>query len=110
MKLPISSVKQTQVDLRPIFVAAGLPEPVREFRFAPPRRWRWDYCWPEEMVAVEIQGGVWRSMHHTRGRGYIDDCRKMAEGVLRGWRVLWIPTDWLRDRTALDIISKVLHG
>jgi hypothetical protein len=33
---------------------AGLPDPVEEYRFAPPRRWRFDLAWPERMLAVEV--------------------------------------------------------
>ena len=39
--------------------AAGLPEPIPEYKFHPLRRWRADYCWPIHKVIVEIEGGVW---------------------------------------------------
>lgn len=26
--------------------AEGMPEPMREYRFAPPRRFRFDFAWP----------------------------------------------------------------
>jgi hypothetical protein len=38
--------------------AAGLPEPIREYRFAPSRRWRFDFAWPAAMLAVEVEGGA----------------------------------------------------
>ena len=34
---------------------------VREHRFAPPRRWRFDLAWPAERLAVEVDGGRWQS-------------------------------------------------
>ena len=40
--------------------AAGVAGWEREFRFAPPRRWRLDFAWPAVRVAVEIEGGIWR--------------------------------------------------
>lgn len=38
---------------------AGLPEPTREFRFHPVRRWRADFAWEAQKVLVEIQGGLY---------------------------------------------------
>ena len=40
-----------------------------EYRFSPPRRYRWDFCHPESKVAIEIQGGVWmRKSGHSGER------------------------------------------
>lgn len=33
--------------------AAKLPAPEREYRFDPERRWRFDFAWPDQMLAVE---------------------------------------------------------
>ena len=46
-----------------------LPPFEREFRFASPRRWRFDFCWPERKVAVEIEGLTPDSGRHQRVRG-----------------------------------------
>jgi very-short-patch-repair endonuclease len=68
--------------------AAGLPEPVREHRFHPSRRWRFDFAWPAAMLAVEVEGGSWIHGRHVRGRGFAADCDKYNAAVLLGWRVL----------------------
>ena len=68
--------------------AAGLPEPVAEFRFSPPRRWRFDYAWPMQRIAVEIDGGAWTQGRHTRGAGFIADMEKQNAAALAGWRIL----------------------
>lgn len=65
-----------------------LPPAVREYVFAPPRKWRFDFAWPEQRVAVEIDGATWTQGRHTRGAGFERDCEKMNEAVLMGWRVL----------------------
>ena len=67
-----------------------LPEPVREYHFATEigRRWRYDFAWPDYMVAAEVEGGSWIGGHHGRGKGFRDDCEKYNHAALRGWLVL----------------------
>ena len=81
--------------------AHGLQAPEREWRFAPPRRWRFDYSWPGLWVAVEQEGGVWTAGRHTRGHGFEADCVKYAEATLRGWRVFRASPRQMRDGTVL---------
>jgi hypothetical protein len=76
------------VDLAPLFKAHGLPGPEREYRFAPPRRWRFDYCFPSEKLAVEIEGGVWIQGRHTRGSGFVRDLAKYNRAAILGWRLV----------------------
>jgi hypothetical protein len=53
--------------------ALGLPEPVREFRFATSigRKWAFDFAWPEYLIALEVEGVVYptkRGEHRLGGR------------------------------------------
>lgn len=68
--------------------AAGLPEPVREYRFDATRRWRFDLAWPDRMLAVEVEGGVWTGGRHTRPTGFIADAAKYNAAAAQGWTVL----------------------
>lgn len=77
-------------------IAQHMPEPVREYRFHPARRWRFDFAWPEQRVAVEIEGGAWVQGRHTRGAGYTNDCEKYNSAMLEGWRVLRFTGDMLK--------------
>jgi len=61
---------------------------VREYRFHPARRWRFDFAFPARRIAIEVDGGVWARGRHTRGGGYIADAEKYNEAVVLGWRVL----------------------
>lgn len=88
--------------------SAGLPEPEREYRFAPPRRWRFDFAWPERRVAVEVEGGGWVRGRHHRPGGFTKDCEKYNAAVLRGWRVLRYTGDNLTD--LLDDLPRLLYG
>ena len=96
--------------LAAVLRGAGLPAPVREHRFAPPRRWRFDYAWPAHRIALEIEGGVWAGGRHVRGRGYESDCEKYSEAALRGWRVLRVTPAMLRDGRALTLLERALAG
>lgn len=60
----------------------------REYRFAPPRRWRFDVAFVRAKVAVELEGGVWSRGRHTRPKGYRADCEKYNAAQLLGWKVL----------------------
>lgn len=77
-------------------VRLGLPGPIAEYRFAPPRRWRFDWAWPGERVALEVQGGVWVRGHHSRGQSQIDDMEKYSEAAILGWHVIYcVPSELL---------------
>jgi very-short-patch-repair endonuclease len=96
--------------LAAVLRAAGLPVPLREHRFAPPRRWRFDYAWPAHRLALEIEGGTWTGGRHVRGSGYEADCEKYSEAALRGWRVLRVTTAMLRDGRALAMLERALSA
>lgn len=69
-------------------LAPDVPPPTPEYRFAPPRRWRFDRAWPERRVAVELEGGVWSGGRHTRPAGYEADMDKYNCATVEGWKVL----------------------
>ena len=86
----------------------GFPEPVREFKPIPNRRWRVDFAWPEYGLLVEIEGGTWSGGRHTRGKGFEDDCRKYGRLVLDGWRVLRFTSGMVEDGSALEMLDGIL--
>ena len=87
----------------------GLPCPEREYRFAPPRRFRADFAYPEQKILVEVEGGVWTRGRHVRGSGYSKDAEKYNLATLKGWRVLRFTPNMIEDGTAIDTIEKVLN-
>lgn len=60
----------------------------REYKFDPKRNSRFDFAWPEQKVACEIEGGTWQRGGHTTGTGYQKDCEKYNRAIELGWRVL----------------------
>ena len=67
--------------------AAGFPDPEREYRFHPVRKWRVDFYWGEKdtrsfPVAVEVEGGTFlKKSRHTSGVGFEKDCEKYKTKV-----------------------------
>ena len=80
-----------------------------EYRFAAPRRWRFDAALPQYKVAIEQEGGIWTHGRHTRGKGYIADLEKYNEAVQRGWRVLRFTPEQVRSGEALDAVHRLLN-
>jgi hypothetical protein len=74
-----------------IWEGKGLPIPTAEFRFHSVRRWRFDYCFPLQKLAIEIEGGAYTRGRHTRGKGFIGDMAKYNAALLMGYRVLRYP-------------------
>jgi hypothetical protein len=72
----------------PYWRAVGLPVPTREYVFASPRRWRFDFCFIEKKLAVEIEGGIFTMGAHTRGAGFAGDMEKYNAAALLGYRIL----------------------
>lgn len=85
-----------------------LPEPVREYRFAKPRQWRFDFAWPEHEprpFAIEIEGGRWVQGRHNRGSGFGDDCEKYNAATDLGWDVYRFTED--RINLAINKVAEI---
>ena len=87
---------------------SGIPKPEAEFKFHPTRRWRFDFAWPTESLAVEVDGGAWVNGRHSRGSGVEKDCEKYAEAMCAGWRILRVTPKHVHSGEALAWISRLL--
>ena len=86
--------------------AVGLPEPVREYKFALPRKWRFDFAWADRLLAVEVEGGVFVQGRHSRGGGFTADCEKYNTAAIRGWTVLRFTTAMITSGEAIKVIEE----
>jgi very-short-patch-repair endonuclease len=50
------------------------------------RKWRADFCWPDQQIVLEVQGGAFSGGRHTRGAGYQVDLQKSALLIAGGWQ------------------------
>jgi len=91
---------------------ARLPTPTPEFRFHPRRRWRFDWAWPPQKLALEVNGGAFlvTGGRHTRGAGFRRDLEKFSEAAILGWRVLYVLPEHLGDGRALMLAERALAG
>jgi very-short-patch-repair endonuclease len=113
-------------------LAAGLPEPEKEYTFHPKRRWRLDYAWVEIGLAVEVDGGIHgrpvkchrckqevkrrlkdgrmvtvrEGGRHNTGNGFEADREKWAEAVIHGWHIVGVTSGMIEDGRALDLITR----
>lgn len=102
------------IDLGAIFLlgvrAFRMPTPIREHRFHSRRMWRFDFAWPELMIAVEIEGGTTINGAHVRPAGYRKDCQKYNEAALLGWKVIRGDSKMVKDGTLLQFAKRALEG
>lgn len=89
----------------------AIPRPDTEHRFAiesDGRRWAFDFAWPDRMLALEVEGGVWTRGRHTRGKGYIEDMAKYSVAAVNGWAVIRCTWQNLTDEFTTELIRRGL--
>ncbi len=82
---------------------------VTQHVFAPPRRWRFDFVFIAEKVAIEVEGLVWygaRKSRHQTAAGAEGDMEKYRAAVETGWRLLRFSQRDL-DRRPLDVVEQI---
>lgn len=83
-------------------------ELVKEYRFHPTRKWRFDYAIPALKIAVECDGGVWTGGRHVSPQGYIRDMEKINEAQAAGWIVLRFTPQQLITQETITIIRRTI--
>lgn len=92
-----SELEQFFVEVWRLHAPKDLPPYQREFKFSSVRRWRVDFAWVEQRVAVELEGGVYTGGRHTQATGFMKDCEKYNTLVLYGWRLLRFPSPQVKN-------------
>ena len=84
--------------------------PKAEYRFLKKRRFRFDFAWPDIMIAMEVEGGVWMKGGggHTTGKGYTRDLEKYNLATLHGWKVYRFTTQDVTKEIAISFMSNIL--
>lgn len=99
---------------------AGLPLPDPEARFHPKRKWRFDWAWPEQRIALEVEGGLFGTGEkcsacgqrsggaHGAIKGRKRDLEKYNEAAALGWRVLRCTPEDLYAPGTLELLQRAL--
>jgi very-short-patch-repair endonuclease len=90
--------------------ALRVDAPVREHVFHPGRRFRFDFAWPDRLVALEIDGGIWNVGRHTRGSGAVTDAEKYSLAAILGWRILRATERQVHSGEAARWVETILRG
>jgi hypothetical protein len=61
---------------------------VKEYRFHEKRKWRFDFAFPEQNIAIEYEGLMSEKSGHTTLKGFTGDTEKYNEAARLGWKVL----------------------
>lgn len=83
-------------------------ECVKEHKFHPTRKWRFDYAIPEHKIAIEVEGGVWTGGRHISPKGFLNDMEKYNTATIMGWRVLRTIPDELCNNTTLQMVRDIM--
>lgn len=81
---------------------------VREYRFHPERKWRFDYAIEEHRIAIEVEGGIWTGGRHTRGSGFKRDMEKYNSAASMGWRLVRVAPEELISKKTFQLIKSML--
>jgi hypothetical protein len=104
--------------------ALKVADPQREYRFAAEqvggtgkglrkrlsdkglKDWRFDFAWPDQKFAVEVEGGGWTNGRHTRGKGFSDDLIKYHAAMEAGWTIYRCDGQLIRTGKAIILIAQ----
>ena len=115
-------------ELFAIHLAESGVEFSREYRFAPPRRWRIDFLitappiartfgatYPATgdsspmFLAVEVEGGGWVGGRHTTGAGFKSDLEKYQEALKRHIIVARVSPEQVKTGQAVAFVKEILQ-
>ncbi len=92
--------------------AHGIPLPQTEFEFAPPRKFRADYCWPDAMLIVEREGGIFSrgraGMAHAMPTAILRDMERSNLAQLAGYVYLRYTPRELESGAVVPVLKIVL--
>jgi len=107
-KVPIPYRKQYPMFFRLIDDNPSIPDPAEEYKFHPERKWRVDLCWPEQKLALEIEGGTFKEKGGHRGSisGYLKDIEKYNTLSIHGFSLLRFTPQQMESCEAYDSLRE----
>lgn len=86
-----------------------IPIPKREVKLIPNRKYRFDFVWEKEKIAVEIEGGIWMRYGgaHSRPWGILRDMEKSNYATRLGYQVYRFSTKDVKTGDAIRFIKNI---
>lgn len=81
---------------------------LREYKFYPNRKWRFDFAIPELKIAIEKEGGIWIGGRHNRPSGFIGDMEKYNSAGSIGWIVLRTTPKTMNSEEFLNLVHETI--
>lgn len=82
--------------------------PTPELKFHPVRKWRFDFGFEKEKVALEVQGGLFSNGRHSRGASLLKEHEKLNAAAQMGWRILYCIPQNLCMQETIDAIKTAI--
>jgi very-short-patch-repair endonuclease len=82
-----------------------------EYEFHDERMWRFDFAWPDKMLAIEVEGGTkYGNSRHSYGKGFDDDALKYNTASAMGWTLFRFSAHMITSGKAILFIEDFLKG
>lgn len=108
-RIPVKGRCQCRDPFLLICEAAGLEKPVPEYQFDQGRKWRFDWAWIGQKVALEVQGGLFSGGRHVRGAALLKEHEKLNAAAIAGWAVLFTTPDQLLSH-GVDLVKQAIDS
>lgn len=90
--------------------AYKLPLPSREYLFHPKRKWRFDFAWPQLLLAVEVDGLTRKGGGHQTYGGYTNDREKDGAALVESlWCIYRCTTEMVRKGDAIKTFEIIYN-
>ncbi len=87
---------------------AGLPLGEAQVQGIPGRKFTFDRAWPDQKIAVDVNGGTFARMGHSTGVGIERDSEKACLAALAGWRYFPVTRKQIESGHATAWIAQAL--
>lgn len=77
-----------EVSLAKLLKSAGLESCVRQYKYVPGRKFEADFCFVEEKLIIEVDGGIYTRRAHGSIGGIISDMKRTNQASMFGYRVM----------------------